>query len=288
MRISKILLPVDFSGRALRAARYAIPFAERFQAEIVVLHVLSPHFEYGSIEMGGAAMDEVIFERHENAERNLNTFLLDELAAFHPRRVLLEGDPARKIIEFAHEERCDLICMPTHGHGPFRRLLLGSVTAKVLHDADCPVWTGVHLEEPQGHAAVLRHVVCAVDLAQNSAKVLHWAAQIATEFQAKLSLVHAVSSLQPVTEGYLLSPEWRKLVMDLAEADMAELQRKAGTTVEASFPMGTITEAVCEEARKQGADLLVLGRGSNQGVLGRLTEHAYAIIRQSPCPAVSV
>ncbi len=37
--------------------------------------------------------------------------------------------------------------MPTHGYGPFRRFILGSVTAKVLHDADCPVWTGVHLEE---------------------------------------------------------------------------------------------------------------------------------------------
>jgi hypothetical protein len=63
------------------------------------------------------------------------------------KRVVLEGDPARQIVDYAHEEKVDLIVMPTHGYGPFRQFILGSITAKVLHDADCPVWTGVHLEE---------------------------------------------------------------------------------------------------------------------------------------------
>jgi nucleotide-binding universal stress UspA family protein len=288
VRISKILLPVDFSERSVRAARYAIPFAQRFQAEVVILHVLPPHFEFGSVEMAGAVLDDLIAERRANASESLNNFLSQEFAGLHPRRVLWEGDPARRIIEFAHEEHCDLISMPTHGHGPFRRLLLGSVTAKVLHDADCPVWTGVHMEEPETHAAVLQRIVCAVDLGENSTKVLRWAAQIAAEFQAKLTLVHALDSLQPLTEGYQLSPEWRKLVIDLAETDMADLQLRAGTNVEAVFQEGEATKAVCQEARRLQADLLVLGRGSNKGILGRLTEHSYAIIRQSPCPAVSV
>ena len=52
-----------------------------------------------------------------------------------------------KIVELAHESPDQtVILMPTHGYGPFRRFILGSNTAKVLHDADCPVWTGVHLE----------------------------------------------------------------------------------------------------------------------------------------------
>ncbi len=55
------------------------------------------------------------------------------------------GDPAQVITAFAHTQGVDLIMMPTHGYGPFRRLLLGSVTAKVLHDAECPVWTAVHM-----------------------------------------------------------------------------------------------------------------------------------------------
>ena len=40
--------------------------------------------------------------------------------------------------------------MPTHGFGPLRRFLLGSVAAKVLHDAQCPVWTSVHTDAPFG------------------------------------------------------------------------------------------------------------------------------------------
>jgi hypothetical protein len=58
-----------------------------------------------------------------------------------------EGDPAREITDYAQEQGADLIMMPTHGYRTFRSLLLGSVTAKVLHDAACPVWTGVHVED---------------------------------------------------------------------------------------------------------------------------------------------
>ena len=47
-------------------------------------------------------------------------------------------------------------------------------------------------------------------------------------------------------------------------------------------------EMICEEARKAEADLLVIGRGADAGILGRLTGRAYSIIRQSPCPVVSV
>ena len=57
------------------------------------------------------------------------------------------GDPAKKIICFARETEIDLIMMPTRGGGTFRRFLLGSVTAKVLDDATCPVWTDAHLDQ---------------------------------------------------------------------------------------------------------------------------------------------
>ena len=70
-------------------------------------------------------------------------------------------------------EQMDLIVMPTHGYGPFRRFILGSVTAKVLHDADCPVMTGVHLEEaPPIDTIAFRHVLVAVDLGPQSAPAL--------------------------------------------------------------------------------------------------------------------
>ena len=87
------------------------------------------------------------------ARREIEGFLADELSGLNVRRLVLEGDPARQIVEFAHREHTDIIAMPTHGYGPFRRFILGSNTAKVLHDADCAVWTGVHLGASAGMAS---------------------------------------------------------------------------------------------------------------------------------------
>ena len=48
-------------------------------------------------------------------------------------------NPPIRIVSYAREHTIDLIMMPTHGYGPFRSLLIGSVTAKVLHDIELPV-----------------------------------------------------------------------------------------------------------------------------------------------------
>ena len=88
-------------------------------------------------------------------------------------RVLVEGDPAIEIVRAAHEGNFDLIVMPTHGYGPFRRFVLGSVTAKVLHDADCPVLTGAHLADLNPATPIFfRNIVCAVDLGPQSGQAL--------------------------------------------------------------------------------------------------------------------
>ena len=285
--IAKILLPVDFSERANQAIRFAVPVAERFDSEIVLLHVLPPYREYGAMEMA-AAMTEILADRRSDAERRIAGFLREELAGYRVRRLLLEGDPAREIVDCAHREQAGLILMPTHGYGPFRRMLLGSVTAKVLHDADCPVWTTAHAETPPSGEAAVKRILCAVDPGPSGERALEWSAQLAAAFGAPLTLVHAMAGLDPRTEGYYFSPEWRKLMVDNAEAEIAALQQKAGTHAEVVVTMGPAPEMICEEAGKAQADLLVIGRGADAGILGRLTGHAYSIIRQSPCPVVSV
>jgi len=82
--------------------------------------------------------------------------------------------------------------MPTHGYGPFRRFILGSVTAKVLHDAECPVWTGVHLEASSTQTVHFRQVTVALDLGPQSERTLMWASRFAKDSGAKLALVHAM------------------------------------------------------------------------------------------------
>jgi nucleotide-binding universal stress UspA family protein len=289
--IAKILLPVDFSERASHAVRFAVPVAEHFHSEIVLLHVLPPYYEFGSVELGSAILSDLIVERRRSATKLVQEFLSAELRHLPVQRLLLEGDPAHEIVECARREQAGLIMLPTHGYGPFRRMLLGSVTAKVLHDADCPVWTTAHVEAPAPDPVALKHILCAVDLKAGSTHALEWSARLAAEFAARLTLVHSVVELDPRLEGYHFSPEWRKFLVENAETEIAAIQKKAGTEAKVILAMGPAAEMICQEARKTQADLLVIGRGSDKGiagVMGRLTSDAYAIIRQSPCPVVSV
>jgi nucleotide-binding universal stress UspA family protein len=136
LTLKKILFPVDFSEPCIGAARYVAAFAGRFDAEITMIHVV-PLAHY----------NDLIPENLEQRQQRLDSFLAKEFEYFRVQRVLTDGDPATAIVNYAAHEKFDLIMLPTLGLGDFRRFLLGSVTAKVLHDAECPVWTGVHLAQ---------------------------------------------------------------------------------------------------------------------------------------------
>jgi nucleotide-binding universal stress UspA family protein len=287
--LSKILLPVDFSERCIGAAHHAVSLASHFQAEIAMVHVVEPlRYDFGEMEFAGGVANEVMQGRVTQARQRLETFLSQELAGARVSRVLLEGDPAQCIVSFAHEQQAGLIAMPTHGYGPFRRFILGSVTAKVLHDADCPVLTGVHLEGPPEIASLaFRTILCAVDLGPQSRKTLCWAAQMAAEFGARLLLVHANPSIEARPGDYFDTGLTKELVT-AAQEELAHLLKDMHAEAETIVEGGDPPQVICRMAAQRKADLLVIGRGSAAGLFGRLRTNAYAIIRQSPCAVVSV
>src|SRR5215813_10159269 len=147
-RLQNVLFPVDFSNRCRGAARLLDALHPNFPLQVTLAHVLPPpHLEYSMADMGGGVYQEYTKAREEQARKDLEYFLDEELKHLQLKRILIEGDPARKLVEYASSHEMDLIVMPTHGYGGFRRFMLGSVTAKVLHDADIPVLTGVHMED---------------------------------------------------------------------------------------------------------------------------------------------
>ena len=287
--LAKILLPVDFSGRCRGGARYVEALAARLGSEVILLHVLPPpNYEFGAMEPGGSVLSELYAARSAQVKRDLDTHLAGELAGLSVTRVLLEGDPARRIVEYAAGEGVDLILMPTHGYGPFRRFILGSVTAKILHDADCPVMTGIHLEEaPPIESISFRRVLVAIDLGPQSARALEWAAWLASATGATLSLLHVMPSLEGPSGEYF-DRDWRGKQAGEAEVQIRALVGKTGVAPELLIESGDAPGVICALAQKLPADLLVIGRGSAAGMFGRLRTNAYAIIRQSPCPVVSV
>jgi len=277
--LAKILLPVDFSERCLGAARYAAALGARFGSEITLLHVLEPlRYEFSPLEFGGTVMNELLASRRQQTEGQLAAFLAAELAGARVQRVLLAGEPAQKIVRYAQSEHSDLIVVSTHGHGPFRRLILGSVTAKVLHDAEIPVLTGVHLEATPGTGSVaFRTILCAADLGAQTRRALEWASRLASELGARLIAVHAVPALE-------VTPQ----LSDTVRSELARVGQGLAPQPEIVLEGGDPPNVVCRAAERFDADLLVIGRGSAAGIFGRLRTNAHAIIRQSPCPVVSV
>jgi len=286
--MSKILLPTDFSPGSLDVARASIALAAHFGSEIILLHVLATQ---GAPDFGASLADDgVVARKRVEAERQLSEFLNEGTGRLIVKRVVVEGDVAEQIVRYADAEKVDLVCMPTHGHGAFRRLLLGSITAKVLHDANCPVWTGTHTQFV-GQRADLpctpRQIACAIDLGHRSDRVIGWANRLACEFGAALNVIHVVVSLDPRQEDYYLSPEWRAELIETARSEMKELLETTGVIGKIAVEIGPVPAAVAASAKLVKADMLVIGR-SRGNLGGHLPTNAYAIIRDSPCPVLSV
>jgi nucleotide-binding universal stress UspA family protein len=276
--IKKILFPVDFSARSIGAAHYVEFLAGRFDAEIMLLHVV----ENGTNTLA----DELLPAR----QIQLDGFLADELKYFTTLRTCVVGqDAAREIIDSARSWQPDLVMMPTHGFGLYRRLLLGSVTAKVLHDLECPVWTDVHSEQaPALEEITCRRVLCAIDLEDQSACLLRWGAFLAGEYQADLRIVHAIPVAEGGLPGRYFDTEFVASIAAEAKSRIATLQTSCGTKASVEIEAGDPAKVVADVARAFAADLLIIGRHDSSGVGGHLRQNAYGILRDSPCPVISI
>ena len=285
--LSRILAPVAFSARCEGAVHYAGALACHFHSELVLFHVVAPIPAYWAPD-AVVMSPEVAEEAFEQSKAELERFGGEGLKGISVTRVAEEGDPSRQIVEFAHNGGFDLIVMPTHGYGPFRRFLLGSVTARVLHDASCPAWTGPHMEgAPEYPKISFRRILCALDLASHSRAVLEWAARFAGEYGADVDIVHAIPTSTVSVGGFYFDPEWRTQVQNEARDRIAYLREGLGIKGEDRVETGEVAPAVRAVAEETGADLVVIGR-SHGGVLGRLRANAYAIIRESSCPVAAI
>jgi len=286
LAIKHILFPIDFSERCCGAAPFVDAMASRFGAKVTLISVAPPVMYAGMGEAAPVYLDNDTLR--EDVKVRLDSAFTREFAHLPVERVAEVGDPAEVITRFAHTQGVDLIMMPSHGYGPFRSLLLGSVTAKVLHDAQCPVWTGAHIQEtPLKEHTACRSVLCAVDATPKSSPLIQWAAEFARANGATLRIVHAISGIEGWPERQL-DREFEEALRTDARLAIEKIEREVNVQAPLCVAVGDVAGAVREEARRHAADLAVIGRGLLHETLGRLRTHAYGIIRQSPCPVISV
>lgn len=276
-QIKKILFPVDFSPSCFGAARYVEAFAGHFEAEIMLVH---------AVGMGERVLAEELLPQRK---AQLDAFLADELKYFTTHRVCTTGDALMAILEEASSWNPDLVMLPTHGVGYFRRHLLGSVTAKLLHDLKCPVWTSVHAETaPALEDIHCRRILCGLDLTPYSRAVLDWAVWLAGEYGAKLGIAHAASSVGASVEAWSVAEDFQEAVLERAAADVAALQAQTGSRAEVFVNSGPPAGVIADAAKQFDADLIVIGRHTAEGVVASLFQSAYGILTESPCPVISI
>jgi nucleotide-binding universal stress UspA family protein len=242
-RVERILYPVDFSEHCAKVGREVFFMARQLGAEVNVLHV---------------ANDE-----SSELRTRLDAFIEDLPDDVSVTSSIRPGTPARVILETAQALGVDFIAMPTRGLSGWKSMLFGSVTERVLHKAEHPVWTEGLVAEGTTR---LESILCAVDLGPNSLNVIRWAQMLAEHSGARYRILH-------VGHG------------DNSEA---ELRRLAGKHAECVLHSGLVDAVIFEEAERIGADLIVMGRGEERNTLGRFRNIAQTIIQRSPCAVLSV
>jgi nucleotide-binding universal stress UspA family protein len=151
--LHRILVPTDFSKSSSNALTYGVAFADKFGAELHLLHVVQDLalFVPEAVMLTPPMVPPV--EQFVSAARAALERAVQELTAPKVSIVpeVAEGTPFEEIVRFARERDIDLIVMGTHGHTGLAHLFMGSVAEKVVRRAPCPVLTVRHPEHEFVH-----------------------------------------------------------------------------------------------------------------------------------------
>jgi len=135
--LQKVLVPYDFSDHSELALKYGLSFAQEYQAELHVLHVVAPH----TVSEPEIAWYPPTGESaYHNAARRLKNAVPSEAYLWcKVTNVVSDGQPYREILNYAEKNSIDLISIGAHGAGFGMRALFGSNVDRVLRQAPCPV-----------------------------------------------------------------------------------------------------------------------------------------------------
>lgn len=288
----RILFPVDFSPRSTSIAGAVRAYAAASGAEVYLTHVLElPELVMTMPEFPAYVPPDMQAVYRDNAKLRLERCAADYLGGVTVRHVLLEGEPASQIAQFVAENRIDLLMIPTHGVGGFRRFLIGSTTAKILHDVRCPVWTAVHDDDsdnPAPHAIRSpKTVVCGVDFAPSSDAVIAYTDVLARRTGAHVTLVHAVPKISSRPTNYM-DVDFDAHMTQEARLKADEVQARLGTSFEVMIVPGDPAEILRQAAVEKGADLAIVGRSHLMEGFASIQSHTYDVINKCPCPVLSV
>jgi universal stress protein A len=139
LRLTKILVPIDFSQPSKNAFKYAVRFAEEFGGELTLLYVLEPQSMTGfmAIPEAPAFVESDIVAAGKNLRSLIASLCNGKIE--RPHWKVRAGLPSHEIVEAAKEMDVDLIVIATHGYTGWKHFCIGSTAERVVRAAPCPV-----------------------------------------------------------------------------------------------------------------------------------------------------
>jgi nucleotide-binding universal stress UspA family protein len=272
---NKILCPVDFSDSSIQGLRYAGAATQCQDARLIVLHACqfsAPLFftkgQIDELKRQSLSCEAAARERLEE----LTCSTLESRPGEVEVRII-EAPAVEGILKTAKDVQSDLIVMGTHGRSGMDRLMLGSVTERILRTARIAVLAvrgGVSRTEVPP-----RHLLCPVNNTPLASRLLKTAVKIAECFEASLTLLHVrrAGEKYPINDLGAWVPEEER-----SRCHIREISRK-----------GNVAEEVINAAMENECDLVVIGAHHKQfldtTVLGTTTER---VVRHGPCPVLVV
>jgi len=293
LEIKLILCPIDFSEFSVMAYRHALSLAEHYRARLVAQHIVEL-WQHPSAGFAATAGDyeeywQALVERgKEQLQGFVKNHTHDEI---QPELVVHEGTAPDSILSFAQVQKADVIVMGTHGRRGFDRLMLGSVTDRVMRRATCPV-LAVHKAPPDSVAAGkewhyvhhLNRILFCADFSKNSERALNYAISATAEYDCELTLLHVleeVPSLAKTEEAIAVATE------QLAKLIPPGLHRTR--KIQTAVRIGKPYQQIIELALEAHTDLVTMGvRGRDALDLAVFGSTTYRVMQLGPCPVLAV
>jgi nucleotide-binding universal stress UspA family protein len=293
LKINLILCPIDFSEFSVSAYQHALSVAGHYRAKLVAQHIVELWRHPAADFVASAGL----YEEYSQALRESGKEQLQEFVKKHthdeiqPELLVQVGVAADSILSFAQSQETDVIVMGTHGRRGFDRLMLGSVTDRVMRTAPCPVLAAskpphgsVAAGRERGHVHHLSRILFCADFSENSERALKYAISATAEYDAELTLLHVLEgapSLAKTEEAMavaaerldkLIPPEGRKTLSIKTEV-------RIGKTYAQIIQLA-------EEAQIDLVTMGVRGRGAlDVAVFGSTT---YRVMQLGSCPVLAV
>jgi len=292
--IKRILYATDLSATSEPAWSEARRLGRLFDAEIVILHVVTPP---NVVSLEGYfppdLFEDFLRSAQRDAERGLDR-LLGSVAGsgLKVRLRLEEGPPASRILDTASQEAADILVVGTHSRTGLDRVMLGSIADRVIRQARCPVLTA----RPQSDGAPrdrIRRICYATDFSPTARAAWSWVVAIASAADAEVDLVHV--TFEPVADRHMPAEMIGRMAQFLREQGQIEVERFLERStlprerIQVHLSPGLPGEQIVHRAQQRAVDLIIMGTHGWSGVVRwMLGSVAHTVIQTAPCPVLTI